>query len=832
MYLIRAFESILTLLIITKNRYYFILFPLLLLLGSCIGTKHLKENEQLLYSQRIKAPKTINTDDLKELYGQNANRKVLQGTPLAPLVWIHYVGKRYYKPKKYERKIAKAEKKFDAKIAKAKSDKKVNNLQFRKQNKLAKFNDRLQNGNQVMQWGEPVAVFDSSKVQVTIDRFKEYLFAHGYFRNQVEAKISTINRLVTVRYDVNPGRPYILDTIFYKISDSTLNALVIKKTKNSFLKKGERYDQDNFTKERERIDFLLKDEGYYDFSRQYVEFNIDTAYRSSRKIGVQIIINDPAKRDHHKKFYLDEVNFTTDAGITSSKPERKDRTYRNINYHYYEDIYSRKILSQRVFIAPGESYNRQSTFDTQRQLANLNVFKFVNVNYDTSGGRFIANIYTSPLDRYQWSNEVGLSVTQGFPGPFYNLNFLKRNIFRGMENFDLNGRIGYEGVAAATSTGGVYQSIEAGINASITFPQFLFPLSEERRYKLGRVNPKTRIQAGYNYTDRPEYKRGATSLNYTYSWENQRIRRFDLTLASLSVINSDTDPAFQDFLQQQFDSLGSTLIYSFNPSFVSSIIFSMTWNHNNYGSPDKSSAFIRWSVESGGTLQNFFDYEFTDKRGLQTFKYIRASADLRRINVINKNTTVAYRLNAGVGYSYDSEDVLPYEKYFFAGGSNSIRAWRPRRLGPGSFKPPLSADVEADGYFDYQFEQPGDIIIETSIELRKKVFGFVEGAIFFDAGNVWTFKPRVKKDSEGNLIDNGNSKFEINQFYKELGMGTGFGLRFNFSFLVLRFDVGMKVYDPARDAGDKFVLDNIKFFKPFGIEKEPVIYNIGIGYPF
>jgi len=803
----------------------------LLLVPGCIGTKHLKENEQLLYSQNIKAPKDIDKEDLEELYTQKPNRK-FPIIPFAPLVGIHYWGKQYYHPEKFEKKIAKAEKKFDKRIAQAKSDRKVNNLQFRKQGKIAKYNDRLQNGNQFMQWGEPVAVFDTAAVKTTVDRFEEYLFSNGYFRNHVNTKISNIKRLVSIKYMIEPGKPYILDTIQYNVSDSAIFALLQKNKKNSLLIEGERYDQKNFTNERERIDLLLKDHGYYDFSRQYVEFNIDTAYQHNRKIAVQIIINEPAKRDRHKVFIIDEVNLTPDAGVLDQGNTRINETFRNTNYHFFKRYYSPKVLSQRVFITPGSTYSRKKTFDTQRQLANLNVFKFVNVNYDTSGGRFVANIFTSPLNRYQWSNEVGLSITQGFPGPFYNLNFLKRNIFRGFENFEMNGRIGYEGVAAATSTGGVYQSIEGGINASITFPQFLFPLSEATRYKLGRINPKTKVQVGYNYTDRPEYIRAATSINYTYSWENQRIRRFDLTLASVSLINSNTDPEFQKLLQQQFDSLGNTLIYSFNPSFVSSVIFSMIWNHNNYGSPDKSSAFIRWTIESGGTLQNVFDYAFIENRGLQSFKYLRGSLDMRRINILNKNTTLAYRFNAGIAYSYDSEDALPYEKYFFAGGSNSVRAWRPRRLGQGSFKPPLSKDVTADGYFDYQYERPGDIILEGSVELRKKLFGFVEGALFLDAGNVWTIKPLTKKDENGELVENGNSKFKREEFYKEFGVGTGFGLRFNFSFLILRFDVGMKVYDPARDEGDRFMLDNIKFFKPFGVYKEPVIYNIGIGYPF
>lgn len=799
-------------------------------MSGCFGTKHLKENERLLFSQRVKAPKELNKNDLEELYAQKANRRI-PIIQLSPLISIHYLGKRYYDPKKYEKKIAKAEKKFDAKIAKAKSDRKVNNLQFRKQGKIAKFNDRLINGNQFMQWGEPVSVYDSSKTVLTLEHLRSYLFSNGYFQNEVTSKVKTIGKLVDIRYTITTGEPYILDTIFFKVQDSTIHALLYANNHESLLIKGERYTQNNLTKERERIDLVMKDHGYYDFSRQYIEYNIDTTLRGDHKVAVQIIINDPAKRNKHKKFYVEEVNFITDAGVSAFSPHRKTQNYREINYQYYEYNYSLKILSQRVFLTPGSQYSRRSTFDTQRQLANLNNFKFVNINYDTTGGRFIANIYTSALDRYQWSNEVGLSITQGFPGPFYNLNFLKRNIFKGLENFEMNGRIGYEGVAAATSSD-VYQSIEAGINASITFPQFLFPLSEETRFRLGRINPRTRIQAGYNYTDRPEYVRKATSLNYTYSWENQKIRRFDFTVASLSVINSETDPTFQEFLERQYDSLGNTLIYTFRPSFVSSMIFAMTWNHNNYGSPDESSAFIRWAIESGGTMQNFIDFRFLEKRSLQAFKYIRASVDLRRINVLNKNTTVAYRLNAGAAYSYDSEDVLPYEKYFFAGGSNSVRAWRPRRLGPGSFKPPVSTDVAKDGYFNYQFEQPGDIIIEASLELRKKLFGFVEGAVFLDAGNTWTFKPREKKDETGELVENGNSKFKLNQFYRELGIGTGFGLRFNFSFLILRFDVGMKVYDPARDEGDRFMLRDAKFFKPFAVDKEPVIYNIGIGYPF
>jgi len=821
---------------ITKSKYYF--FIVAAFLQSCLGTRNLKENEKLLYKQKVTAPKNLSKSKLEELTGIETNRKFLF-MPMHFLVSMYYTGERNFKVEKFERKKEKKINVFDAKIARTKNDKRINNLQFRKQQSIEKYDNRIQNGNLFMQWGEPLTVFDSAKVNLAVERIKDYLFANGYFKNEVRAEQEKatplgvgLTRGVNIRYHVNPGTPYLLDSIVYETADTVIRALLEKYAGASYLKKGERYSQDNFSKERERIDLMMKDEGYYDFSRQYVLFEVDTASLTGRNVIVKVSVKEPAKRGYHKKFYLSAINFTTDAGINLPGVNRKQEVFRNIRFSSYENTYNLKILSQRIFIEPGEPYNRSKTFNTQRQLANLDVFKFVNINFDTTGGEFIANIFTSRFDRYQWSHEVGVSVTQGFPGPYYNLNFKKRNIFRGLENFEMNGRIGYEGVAAATELGSVYQSVDAGINASITFPQFLIPLKEERRYRLGRLNPRTKAQLGFNYTDRPEYQRSNTSFNYIYSWDNSRIRRFDFTFASLSIINSTLRPDFKSLLDSLFQYQGNTLKFSFNPSFVSSTGFAMSWNHNNYGNLEENSVFFRLAIESGGTFQGLYTFPIVENRGLQTFRYIRLNADIRRITILNKNTLLAFRFNAGVGYSYGDNRALPYEKYFFAGGSNSVRAWRPRRLGPGSYRPDPSANPNQDGLYSYRFEVPGEILLENSIELRRKLFGFFEGALFFDMGNVWTFKPRIKLDDNDNVIENGNSQFKLTEFYKEIGMGTGFGLRFNFSFLILRFDVGLKVYDPARPEGDRFVLNKVKFFGPFGVTREPVIYNIGVGFPF
>lgn len=814
----------------SKNRY-FLLILLPFILSGCLGTRYLKENEKRLIRQSIQAPREISEEALRTLYLQRPNRQFL-GLPL--YVEMYYAGLKRFNKDKFIRKKDKAVKKFDAKIARTTDQKKINNLQFRKQKKIEKYNSRIENGNQFMQWGEPIAVYDSSLVQATLERFSNYLFSEGYFQNKISTRISQIGRFVSVTYRIEAGSPYTIDSIFYKVQDSTLYSILMKNSAGGHIRKGSRYQEENFTNERERIDLLLKDNGYFDFSRQYIEFGVDTSMLGNKKVALIINIRNPARRGYHKQFRIDSVHFTTDAGLSRPGMHRTSRTYRDVEYHYYNNYYSLKILSQRLFVFPGNYYSRTNTFNSQRQLANLDAFKFVNINYDTSGGMFIANIFTSPLDRYEWSNEVGVNVTQGYPGPFYNINFKKRNIFRGLENFELNGRVGIEGVASAADQLNIYKSTEAGVNASIVFPQFLWPLRNATQIRLGKYNPKTRLSVGYSFTDRPEYKRISTTFSNTYTWLNKRSTQYSLALTNISLINSTINStAFRNLLDS-LEILGNyNLVRSFNPSLVSSIIFGMTWNRN-YGTFDKNAVFIRTQFESGGTSLNFLDTTLITRQGLQYFKYLRFNFDFRRIRVLTKWATLAYHLNTGVAYSYASDPALPYEKFYFAGGSNSVRAWRPRRLGLGSVPPIVSTDPEKDGLFDYQFEKPGEILIEGSIELRSKLFGFVDGAMFVDAGNVWGFR-------RPNAETKGNSQFRFNSFVKELGIGTGFGLRFDFTFLILRFDVGIKAYDPARDPGDRFVLDKVKFFGPFATKKEddryvnlrePAIYNVGIGYPF
>lgn len=815
-----------------------------LLLNACVGTKYLKADEKLLYKQSIKVPKYMDKTGLNnDIYLQKANRRFL-GLPINTLTWMYYLGLRRFEREHswfihskndFIRKKEKKEKKFDTKIAAATSDRQKANLQFRRQKKIDDINFKIENGNLPMQWGEKVSVYDSVTVSETREKITAFAFNRGYFLATTKANITESKNRITVRYDLAPGPAFIYDTIIYRVTDSALQVIMRSAEDKSKIRKGDRYDQKALTDERDRIDFLMKDRGYYDFSKQYVDFQIDTTFGHRHSIALQISISDPVNRASHRTFTIDSVSFRTDAGIMDRTGKRQSVLYKGIRFNYLVNEYSKRILAQRVFLKHDSLYSRENSFATQRQLANLDIFKFVNINYDTTGGKFIANIFASALDRYSWTNEAGVTVNQGFPGPYYSLSLKRRNIFKGLEIFELNGRYGFEGVAGATELGGVFKSTEANINVSVTFPQFLLPLGK-RADNLGRVNPKTKLLVGYTYTDRPEYQRSNVAFTNTYTWENKRTTIYSLTLTNIQVIQSTLDPAFEQLLTDLQTNQGNNLKNSFKPSLVSSMIFAMTWNPQNYGNQERSSYFLRIQAESGGTLFNFYSPDFAIDRGLEIYKYLRLGVDFRRNKVIDKNTSMAFRFNSGVAFAYGDNKTLPYEKYWFVGGSNSVRAWRPRRLGIGSAPPPINVDPSSSGLFNYQYERPGEIMLEGSVEWRKKLFGFVNGALFIDAGNVWTFSQNApanpSEPTTAPWAGEGNTRFFFDTFYKEIAVGTGFGLRFDFSFLVLRLDVGIKVWDPARPVGDRFVLGNFRFSGPYDANREPVIYNIGIGYPF
>ena len=344
--------------------------------------------------------------------------------------------------------------------------------------------------------------------------------------------------------------------------------------------------------------------------------------------------------------------------------------------------------------------------------------------------------------------------------------------------------------------------------------------------------------------NRPEYIRTNFKTTLGYNWQKEQKILYNFTPIDINFINSTIQSdTFQTILDNSLEPFGIPLDRSFQPSFVSSMNFSAIFNFNNYGSSSLveentgTPTYLKLYAEAGGTILNLTGTRLLDSAGLATFKYAKLSADFRQYIDVSRNNTLAYRINAGVAVPYGSEDLaLPYEKYFFVGGSNSIRAWFPRRLGPGSVPP---QETDDDGYYQYTIEQPGEVLLESSVELRSKIFGFVNGALFVDAGNVWRLND-LPPDADTKELRPG-ARFSFNNFLEQVAIGSGVGLRFDFSFLILRFDYGIKIYDPARTKtvmgpddtlqeipGNRWIGQKFDAWKDITNGR----LNVGIGYPF
>jgi outer membrane protein insertion porin family len=786
----------------------------LLLLSSCLGTKSLKEGEYLLYQQSIEGTENVNAINLSDLLRQKPNPRI----PLLPIsipAWSYHVGSGSFDSSKVGDKIRDTEQYYAKKVAETDdNNRKLAKIERKRDNKLERLNTKKTEGNFLMRRGEAPAVWDSLLAEASVDQMKFYLFSNGYFNAAVDYEYEKKGRLIYETYTVYEGTPYTLDSIFYKIPDPKVYSLIRENDNNRLINQGDRYVQDNFGKERDRIEDILKNNGYFDFSRQLIDYNIDSTARNYT-LAVEISVRNPPRQDNHKIFEIDSVFFTTDAN--ANRPGMRSTYYLNgVTFQYFDRKYNERILENRVRIKPGELYSRANTVQTQRQLFNLELFQFANVVYDTTGGKMVTNIYTSPLPKWQISVETGLNVTQGYPGPMFSFNVKDRNIMKTLGILDFNGRFSVEGVAGAATEKGLYRSVEYGGNLGLTLPGIVIPYGRRLVRRIGSYNPRTRTSLGFNYIDRPEYFRSNANFTFGYNWITPKNHSFNINFTDINILDSRIKS--QDFADRllELQEAGNNLIFSFRRSFSSGVTGQAIFNFNEYGNKVRKSSLVRVYGESTGTFLGLYKNFITDNLNLFPFQFLKGQAEYRSHVPLNRNTQFAWRVNTGFAYAYGESDVLPYEKFFFAGGSNSIRAWAPRRLGPGSF-----VYRDANGQPDYRFEQPGEILLEMSAEIRTKLFSFVQGALFVDAGNVWY--------SRSEPVPGG--KFEAKDFVQEIAIGSGVGLRLDFSFLVLRFDAGIKTYDPAQVRGERWVIRNLRWDKPFG-ERNQTVLNIAIGYPF
>ena len=784
-------------------------------------TRNLEEDDYVVYNNELVGINIADAEALQQLLEQEPNTRILGGSFG---VMLYRIGNQFYDSSKVAAKRKKVIDELEAlqtndaaQTSELSYKRKVENLKI----KLESFDKILEYGNALMRTGNPVVLLDSSLVEKSRKNMKGYLINHGFFDAEVDYSITSKDKKASITYEIEENKPYILDSVYTRVDNPELHKLISSFSSNSFLQKGQIYNQDNITEERNRLEELLKNVGYYMFSKSYINFIAyqDTAAKSIR---IEQVIQKPTFAESHQVYTLDSISLRINPPTDEFADRQIQTQYNGIDFSFYRDRYSAKTLASRIQLQKGKPYNRIDALETQRLINSLDLFRFVNITFDTLGTSLTAAIYTQPNQKYQLTNQLGMTITEQLPGPFFSTALRNRNFFRAGELLELNFRAGLEGVASATGQG-VYQSSEINTSLSVIFPRFLIPFSPSTLQKYGKYNPNTRVQFGYLSTNRPEYNRNAINgqLGYTWSTRNNR-QSFTINAADVSYIRT---PYIQDEFLGILENLqndGNNLIWSFLPSLISSFSGQTLINFNRYGDfSARKASLLRIFGESGGTTLNLTNVRRNDSPEINyaNFQWLKGQIDYRRYYPISKKQTLAYRLNFGMARPYGvSSGILPYEKYFFAGGGTSIRAWQARRLGPGSSTPITGPG----GNYDYRNEQPAEMILESMFEYRRKLFSYFDMAVFLDAGNSWM----IGRDDARPGAD-----FRYDRFYKEIAVGTGVGLRMDFDFLVIRLDLATKALDPARQEGERWILDNIRFNRPLG-EKGQTVFNFGIGYPF
>ncbi len=857
----------------------------ILLFASCSHKINYKE-DYLLAKQSIEGNKAVSSQDFEPLLAQKPNSKLLGIPNLTIGLWIY----RWREPQylslvpKWQQELDTLTARFEEKNSQlpptSKEMEKIRQ-KYNKQNQ--KYRNKIENGQWFMRtFGEKPAFFTVADAKRNASKIKNYLINQGYRHAQVGYEFDSLKniRKVKIKYKIIEGIPYMMRHInIFTIDspDAQIDSLIAKNSSKTFLKEGELFKASNIMNEYGRVEQMMKNNGYFGFNKQFlrpIEDNkgqkhggfvvndtlkipeTDTLFKSIDILGLQV--NYPAKSTQFKKYNFGDVEFRVEKMSDEVVISQRDSVkYQDIKYSFANRYFSPKLLNTKVLMRPNTIFKQADIDETRNQLHALNQFKLINIDPDTlgKGAKVRTLIRVVPNDKYQILYDLGLNVVQASPGPFANATLRIRNVFNYLENFEISGRASLDYQSSFLSSAiSLIPTIEYGVNASLIFPRIFLP--NKWVSSLNRKNPRTIMSLGYNYLDRQsEFTRRGFKLSMAYSWNKSRFEAFSVTPIDLNILRTGKTEAFDQRLNDLFATSGTPLKYAYlDSAFVSSISASYLYN-TNVPSQNTKSRYLRLFAESGGTTTNLFSEKIisTVFKGYNPYQFLKMSGDFRYYQPLGKKSRLVYRVNAGVIFNYGKTRIAPYEKQFTSGGSNSNRAWSPRRLGLGSGYPKISADGSplfldyldkvptevtltagrADyGRYNYQFEQLGDVLLETNLELRGTIGHFladINYAVFIDAGNTWSLRPNEPQIK---------SNFAADRFYKEIAVGTGIGLRLDFSFFIIRFDIGAKVYDPSRIytvPGDSKPTDERFLLPLFSRSKDspnPPILNIGIGYPF
>jgi hypothetical protein len=727
--------------------------------------------------------------------------------------------------------------------------------------------------------GEPPVLIERDKTDKSVLRLKYYYFNNGFFNVKTNYVKDTLSiKRAKINYVVTTGEGYILDTIKTRISTAVLDSLYQTTKANSFIKSGNQYKTIDFEDEKNRVASYFRNNGVYFFQPTYVNFDIDTINKEN-KADVSLIINDYSYQEKDstvtepfKIYKISDVNIYTDYSPNNSGLKFTDSsTYNNFNFYSHKKLrYKPHAITDAIFITKGSLFADNKTVLTTRYLNNLKIFNYPSIQYeidprDTTYSSLIAKIYLTPRKKYSFgtSLDVTHSNIQDI-GIALSISETIRNVFNGAETLEISarGNIG-SSKDLANPNNQLFNVSEYGLDLKLNFPRIFMPFSTEKIIKKSMI-PSTLMAVGFARQQNIGLDKENVTGSFSYNWTpaKNNTARFDLfnvqfvrnlnpnnyfnvygssykalnNIGKIYNTNSDyfnnndernliietgTSGFISDVLSGNTALTSSDKYYTDIKSIeerrvrltendfilATNLTFTKTTKTDLL---DNTFYLFKTKIESAGSLLSLISNttkQVVNRNGkyelfnLEYSEYIKTEFDYIKHWDLTKEKVFAVRTFFGIAIPFGNSDNVPFSRSYFSGGSNDNRAWQPYSLGPGR-----------SGATD-DFNE-ANMKIALSSEFRFKILGDLKGALFADAGNIWNVYD--------NVIDE-KSTFTGIKSLKDIALGTGFGLRYDLSFFVIRFDFGFKTYNPANETGKKW-------FREYNFGHS--VLNFGINYPF
>lgn len=770
-------------------RLFWLLLPGILCLGSCSGTRHLNSGERFYTSGEIKIHNTkgiSHKEDLKEnleaLLTPKPNTKILGSRPR---LWLYRL---------------------------AGTPKKTTGLASFVKNRL----------------GEAPVLLTDANPKRTTSSLEGFLWGNGYFLAYVENEVKVLgDTKAKVIYHVYPGSAYNIRDIIYPKEDSVLAPIVEEIQKKSILKVGQRYSVDLLIAEQKRIEQLVADHGFYAFNDDYIIYLADSTV-GEHQVDLTFNLSDQTPRQARRIYTIDSVNIYPGYSIIrDTLPTSKTEKYMGYNLINNKDVIKKEVLTRHVNFIAGDIYTKKAERYTLEHLYNLGVFKFVNIKFDeTDSASLTSNIYLTMLPRKSLRLQIqGVSKSNNFVGPAATLTYSNRNTFAGAELLEISASGSYD-----VQLGGLndppLNAFESNLQTSLTIPRLVIPFLHVDYYNQ-RFIPKTQIRAGVRLQSRVDvFTLNSFESGYGFTWRETTTKSHQAFPINISYVRlSNVSESFEERLnrdrnlRRSLDNqfiIGGTYNYEFNTK-LANINEQTAFRWNNF--------FFNGALDLSGNLLNLLQNAVGDEPSAdgdyKIFRspysqYVKLSADFRYYRQLSRKQELATRFIVGAARALGNSPDVPFIKQFSSGGSNSLRAFRARSLGPGAHN--AEAVRTETGFI---LDETGDFKLESSVEYRADLFSALEWAVFVDAGNIWLWKEGTKA----------GAKFELDDFMTEVAVGTGAGLRLNLGFFILRFDVAFPLRKPWLPAEERWVFSDIDFLdKPW--RQSNILYNIAFGYPF